>query len=150
MSARTGKGKILIVDDDENAVEILTRMLAREGYTSLAAQSGPEALRLLEQESVDVILLDVMMPGMDGFEVCARLRDNDQWRQIPVILLTARDDLESRARGMRLGVSEYLTKPVNRAELFARIDSQVHAAEVTRRMSETAETFTGSTKLPNT
>ena len=149
MSASAAKGRILIVDDDENAVEILTRMLAREGYTSLAAQSGPEALRLLEQESVNVILLDVMMPGMDGFAVCERLRENDQWREIPVILLTARDDLESRARGMKLGVSEYLTKPVNRAELFARIDTQLHAAALTRKMSETAEAISGKTKLPN-
>ncbi|GIW45205.1 MAG: hypothetical protein KatS3mg077_2487 [Candidatus Binatia bacterium] len=133
------KGRILVVDDDENAVEILTRMLNREGHISIAAHTGPEALEKLRSQTVDVILLDVMMPGMDGLEVCRRLRADENWRQIPVILLTAKDDMETRSQAMDLGVSEFLTKPVNRRELFARIDAQLHTRDLSRQLAKTAE-----------
>lgn len=132
------KGRILVVDDDPHAVEILTRMLDREGYACLSAASGPAALQLVREQSVDVILLDVMMPEMDGLQVCERLRHDDDLRQIPVILLTAKDDMETRSRGMSLGVSEYLTKPVNKRELFLRIDAQLHSQELNRKLAETA------------
>ncbi len=128
---------ILIVDDDANTLEILRRWLSREGYTTVSAESGADCLAALEREPIDVIVLDVMMPGMDGLEVCERLRDNPAWRSIPVVLLTAKDDMETRARGMSLGVSEYLTKPVNKLELFARLQAQVHSREIDRRMRET-------------
>jgi DNA-binding response OmpR family regulator len=133
------KGRILVVDDDPNAVEILTRMLGREGYASLSASSGPAGLEALRTEAVDVILLDVMMPEMDGLEVCERLRQDEKLRRIPIILLTAKDDMETRSRGMALGVSEYLTKPINRRELFTRIDAQLHARAIDRQLSATAE-----------
>src|SRR5512139_187432 len=94
------KGRILIVDDDPHAVEILTRMLEREGYACLGVASGPAALQLVREQPVDVILLDVMMPEMDGLQVCERLRQDNDLRQIPVILLTAKDDMETRSRGM--------------------------------------------------
>ncbi len=128
---------ILIVDDDANTLEILRRWLSREGYNTVSAESGADCLAALEREPIDVIVLDVMMPGMDGLEVCERLRDNPAWRSIPVVLLTAKDDMETRARGMSLGVSEYLTKPVNKLELFARLQAQVHSREIDRRMRET-------------
>jgi DNA-binding response OmpR family regulator len=134
----SGKGRILIVDDDPHAVEILTRMLDREGYECISAVSGAAALQLLRAQSVDVILLDVMMPEMDGLQVCERLREDSELRQIPVILLTAKDDMETRSRGMALGVSEYLTKPVNKRELFLRIDAQLHSRELNRKLAETA------------
>lgn len=134
----TLKGRILVVDDDENAVEILTRMLAREGHSSIAAFTGAEALETLAREDVDVILLDVMMPGMDGLEICRRLRSDERLQQIPIILLTAKDDMETRSRAMALGVSEFLTKPVNRRELFTRIDAQLHARELSRQLAATA------------
>jgi len=133
------KGRILVVDDDPNAVEILSRMLGREGYTCVSASSGAAGLEALRNDLVDVILLDVMMPGMDGLEVCERLRGDDKLRRIPVILLTAKDDMETRSRGMALGVSEYLTKPVNRRELFTRIDAQLHARAIDLQLSKTAE-----------
>jgi DNA-binding response OmpR family regulator len=134
----SAKGRILIVDDDPNAVEILTRMLEREGYDCVSAASGAAALQLVRAQAVDVILLDVMMPEMDGLQVCERLRQDSELRQIPVILLTAKDDMETRSRGMALGVSEYLTKPVNKRELFSRIGAQVHSRELNRKLSETA------------
>ena len=131
------KGRILVVDDDPHAVEILTRMLDREGYQCLAAESGQAALQLLRENPVDVILLDVMMPEMDGLQVCERLQADDDLRQIPVMLLTARDDYPTRERGMNLNVSEFLTKPVNKRELFSRIEAQLHAREIDRKLSET-------------
>jgi DNA-binding response OmpR family regulator len=143
----SAKGRILIVDDDPHAVEILTRMLEREGYECTSALSGAGALQLLRAQSVDVILLDVMMPEMDGLQVCERLRGDSELRQIPVILLTAKDDMETRSRGMALGVSEYLTKPVNKRELFLRIDAQLHSRELNRKLAETAAAVGDPTKV---
>jgi DNA-binding response OmpR family regulator len=134
------KGRILIVDDESDAIEILTRMLGREGYTCTSAAGGQAALEIVRRQPIDVILLDVMMPEMDGLQVCERLRADEALRQIPVILLTAKDDMETRAKGMSLGVSEYLTKPINRRELFTRIEAQLHAHEINRRLSETEAT----------
>ena len=140
------KNRILIVDDDLHAIEILTRMLGREGYDCVSASSGKSALETARGKPVDVILLDVMMPEMDGLQVCEHLRADDTLRQIPVILLTAKDDMETRARGMSLGVSEYLTKPINKRELFTRIAAQLHSRELSRRLTETAATFNDSDK----
>lgn len=139
-------GRILIVDDDPNTLEILRRWLNREGYATVSADNGPSCLQALAKEAVDVIVLDVMMPGMDGLQVCERLRASEAWRGIPVVLLTAKDDLETRSRGMMLGVSEYLTKPVNKLELFARLQAQLHSRELERRMEATAATVAGMEK----
>ncbi len=141
--AATNQARILIVDDDPHTLEILRRWLNREGYATVSAEDGPSCLKALTGDPIDVIVLDVMMPGMDGLEVCERLQANDAWRQIPVILLTAKDDMETRSRGMSLHVSEYLTKPVNKQELFARLRAQVHSRELDRRMSETAAAVDG-------
>lgn len=140
------KGRILIVDDDPHAIEILTRMLGREGYDCLSAASGATSLETLQRQPVDVILLDVMMPEMDGLQVCERLRGDESLRQIPVILLTAKDDMETRARGMALGVSEYLTKPINKRELFTRIEAQLHSRELNRKLAETVAAVTDPKK----
>jgi two-component system alkaline phosphatase synthesis response regulator PhoP len=139
------KGRILIVDDDPHAVEILTRMLEREGYECVSAPGGAAALQRLREQAVDVILLDVMMPEMDGLQVCERLRQDSELRQIPVVLLTAKDDMETRSRGMALGVSEYLTKPVNKRELFSRVAAQLRSRELNRKLTEKlAETATAA------
>ena len=140
------KGRILIVDDDPHAVEILTRMLEREGYECVSAASGAAALQRVREQAVDVILLDVMMPEMDGLQVCERLRQDNELRQIPVVLLTAKDDMETRSRGMALGVSEYLTKPVNKRELFSRIAAQLRSRELNRKLAETAAAVSNPTK----
>jgi DNA-binding response OmpR family regulator len=134
------RARILIVDDDPNTLEILRRWLQREGYAIISADNGPSCLEALATDAVDVIVLDVMMPGMDGLQVCERLRENAAWRSIPVVLLTAKDDIETRSRGMVLGVSEYLTKPVNKLELFSRLQAQLHSRELERRMDATAAT----------
>jgi DNA-binding response OmpR family regulator len=142
------KGRILVVDDDPHAVEILTRMLEREGYECLAAESGPAALQTLRENPVDVLLLDVMMPEMDGLQVCEKLQADEDLRRIPVMLLTARDDYPTRERGMNLGVSEFLTKPVNKRELFSRIEAQLHAREIDRKLSETDAAVASSDPPP--
>jgi DNA-binding response OmpR family regulator len=130
----TSEGRVLVVDDDKHAVEILYRLLQKEGFDVLRAQSGREALAIVAAEKVDVILLDVMMPEMDGFQVCEALRKVERTRDIPVILLTAKDDMETRVLGMKLGVSEFLTKPINKRELFARIRAQLHQRTLENRI----------------
>ena len=125
---------VLVVDDDKHALEIIARLLQKEGFNVLRAAGGQQALDAVAAEPVDVILLDVMMPEMDGFQVCTALRQGDKTRDIPVILLTAKDDLETRVVGMRLGVSEFLTKPINKVELFARVRAQVHQRSVAHGM----------------
>jgi DNA-binding response OmpR family regulator len=127
---------ILVVDDDPDSREIAARLLQREGYRTHTADGGPQCLALVASERIDLILLDVMMPGMDGFQVCAALRSAGH--QIPVILLTAKDDMDTRLEGMHQGVSEFLTKPINKHELFARVRAQVHILDLNRQL-ETVE-----------
>jgi len=105
------KGQILIVDDDPHAVEILTLMLGREGYECASATSGAAALDRLHNGPMDVILLDVMMPEMDGLQVCERLRQDETLREIPVILLTAKVQAADRRRFTELGVRSMIAKP---------------------------------------
>ena len=138
--------QILIVDDDPHTLEILSRWLARETYQTVRADSGITCLERLAENRIDVIVLDVMMPDMDGLQVCERLRAHPDWRSIPVILLTAKDDIETRARGMTLGVSEYLTKPVNKVELLTRLKAQVRSRQLVRRLGETAAAIVESAK----
>src|SRR5204863_818053 len=129
---------ILVVDDDPASCDIAARLLERQGYRTRRAASGPECLKAVEHEPIDLILLDVMMPGMDGFEVCEALRALPAGRGVPIILLTARDDMDTRLEGMYQGVSEFLTKPINRVELFARVRAQLHIRDLARQL-ETVE-----------
>src|ERR1700733_10793115 len=117
--------RIMVVDDDPDTVSILARHLQREGFVAIEAVSGAECLRLVREHPVDVILLDLMMPDMDGFEVCRALKDERRTAGIPVIMITARDDLDARAEGMRLGISLCLAKPVFRRQLANRIRAQL-------------------------
>jgi two-component system cell cycle response regulator len=117
----------MVVDDDPDTVSILARHLQREGFVPLEANSGVECLKLVQENEVDVILLDLMMPEMDGFQVCKALKNNPDTAEIPVIMITARDDVDARAEGMRLGVSDFLAKPVFRRQLANRIRAQLEA-----------------------
>jgi DNA-binding response OmpR family regulator len=129
-------GRVLVVDDDEDSRRLLTHLIERRGYTVLAAESGPVALETLRSNEVDVVLLDVMMPQMDGFAVCRELKKVPQTAALPVILLTARDDMETRATGMNLGVSEFLAKPVNKDELYLRLKTQVDARKRAQELDQ--------------
>src|SRR5258708_5412408 len=95
--------QIMVVDDDADTVSILAHHLQREGFAAIEAISGAECIRLAHENPVDVILLDLMMPEMDGFQVCRKLKEDPSTAEIPVIMITARDDLDARAEGMRLG-----------------------------------------------
>ena len=118
-------GRVLVVEDDDDARDLIAHLLRREGYEVVPASGGLAALDLAREASVDVILLDVMMPEVDGLEVCRRLRRSPELASIPVVLLTALDDMETRAAGMHLGVSEFLTKPIVKEELYRRVATQV-------------------------
>jgi DNA-binding response OmpR family regulator len=129
-------GSVLVVDDDPDAVEILCRLLDTQKLRTVPAKSGQQCLEIARAQPIDVILLDVTMPGMDGLTVCAELARDDRTRGIPVILVTARDDHETRVAGMKLGVSEFLTKPVNKMDLFSRVRGQLEGRALARQMDQ--------------
>ena len=120
MSAR-----VLVVDDILPNVKLLEARLNSEYYDVLTATSGQEALDKAEAESPDIILLDIMMPGMDGFEVCRRIKENPKTTHIPVVMVTALTDNEDRVRGLEAGADDFLSKPINDTALMARVRSLV-------------------------
>ena len=125
---------ILVVDDDATTCALTTTILEREGYRTHFCTSGQDALEVVAREPVALVLLDVMMPGMDGFAVCAALRKTERGKHLPVILLTGRDDVDTRYEGVQSGVSEFLTKPVTRHELLSRVRAQLHIVALTRQL----------------
>ena len=120
-AAAAAAPRILIVDDERRNRELLEVMLSTEGYLLETATCGEEALRMVAQQPPDLILLDIMMPGMDGYQVAARIKGNVATKHILVIMLTALDDRNSKMHGLSAGAEEFLTKPVNRAELCSRV-----------------------------
>lgn len=142
MSAR-----ILVVDDAPVNVRLLHAKLTAEYFDVVTAEDGPSALAAMEREAPDIVLLDVMMPGMTGFEVCRRIKSDPRWTHIPVIMVTALDLTEDRVEGLESGADEFLTKPVDDLALFARVRSLVRLKrlmdewfmrhETTRRLGST-------------
>jgi two-component system OmpR family response regulator len=121
--AKLGKGiKILLVDDEPNIIQFLELGLLNEGFQVASAADGPEALRIAESFLPHVVILDVMMPGMDGFEVCRAMKDA---RPVAVIMLTAKEEVEDRVRGLTLGADDYMSKPFSFGELLARIQARI-------------------------
>ncbi|MCS7178078.1 MAG: response regulator [Anaerolineae bacterium] len=115
--------KILIVEDDLESLKLIGLMLQNRGYQIIAAQNGPQALSKAVNESPDLVLLDVMMPGMDGYEVARRLRADARTASLPIIMLTARGQVTDKVAGFEAGADEYLVKPVHPAELVTRIEA---------------------------
>jgi DNA-binding response OmpR family regulator len=132
MDEATRLPQIMVVDDDQDTVAILARYLQREGFVPIEASSGPQCLKMVHDNEVDVILLDLMMPEMDGFQVVKALRNDPETADIPIIMITARDDLDARAEGMRLGVSDFLAKPVFRRQLASRVRAQLEVVATAR------------------
>ncbi len=114
---------ILVVDDIETNIKLLTAKLLKEYYTVLTANSGKEALAILKKGKIDIILLDVMMPEMDGFEVCKTIKTDPETTHIPVVMVTALSDIDDRVKGLEAGADEFLTKPINDTALFVRLKS---------------------------
>ena len=112
---------ILVVDDDPRNTRLLTRILEVEGYETRTAPNGESALELLQTWQPDMLLIDVMMPGMDGFELCRRIKSDERLRLLPTLLVTALTDMSDKVRGLDSGADDFLTKPINRAELLARV-----------------------------
>lgn len=121
--------KILVVDDDVALAEMITIMLRAEGFDPHTAMSGLDAITLIEQVSPDLILLDVMLPGMDGIDVCSRIR---QTSGVPIIMLTARGDTGDVVKGLESGADDYVVKPFNPKELVARIRTRLRPAQDTQ------------------
>ena len=128
--------KILVVDDQKDNVFVLEERLTREGFEVLSAFDGPTCLTLASEESPDLILLDVMMPGMSGFEVCKKLSTNEETKLIPVLLVTALTEAEDLKEGFQAGAFDYIKKPFNRIELIARIKSALSFRESQKVMLE--------------
>jgi PleD family two-component response regulator len=143
--------RILVVDDDEDARDLLEGALLSAGYTDIViAACGWDALKALdvgrptdEDPTVDVVLLDVLMPEMDGTEVCARIRNDSRYADLPIIMVTALNDMKSLANAFVAGATDYLTKPVNRIELVARVRAALRLkAELDRRRARERELLT--------
>ncbi|RME38670.1 MAG: response regulator [Thermoflexia bacterium] len=115
--------KILVVEDDPESLKLIGLMLHTRGYQVLPARNGPQALQKAVTEAPDLVLMDVMMPGMDGYEVARRLRADPRTAHLPIIMLTARGQVTDKVAGFEAGADEYLVKPVHPAELFTRIEA---------------------------
>lgn len=129
------KTKILIVDDEPRNVKLLEAMLLADGYAPLSATSGDEALKMAAAELPGLVLMDIMMPGMNGFEATEKLKSGPATRDIPVIVVTSLDDRESRLFALQAGADEFVTKPVDRAELSLRVKNVLLLKECRRLMA---------------
>lgn len=134
--------RVLVVDDIKANVKLLEARLTAEYFDVLTAGSGPEALEVLQRERVDIILLDVMMPGMDGFEVCQRIKGEKTTQHLPVIMVTALDTPQDRLRGLEVGADDFLTKPVDDIALVTRVKNLSRLKMLTDEMAMRAETGT--------
>jgi adenylate cyclase len=140
--------KILVVDDTAKNVKLLADLLSAKGYNVVTAESGREALAQLEAERPDLVLLDVVMPEMSGYEVCEKIRENPATRILPVVMVTALDPGEERVKGLDAGADDFLPKPINRAELLARVRSLLRIKDLQDEVqSQAAELSEWNKKL---
>lgn len=130
------KIKVLVVDDDERNVELLTAKLGIDGYETDTAYDGLAAMKKVGSFNPDLILLDVMMPKMDGYEVCRRLKASEKTKYTPIIMLTAKGDVEDKVLGLDVGAEDYIAKPCNLAELSARVRSLLHMRLLQTKLAE--------------
>jgi putative two-component system response regulator len=134
-STDSRRPRILVVDDDPQNRKLLRMFLATQDYDVAEAGSGQEALGIIRAEDVDLVLLDVMMPGMNGFDVCQRLKGQESTQGLPVILVTALDDTESKVKGIEAGADDFIAKPINFEELSARTASLVRLKKINSSMT---------------
>jgi two-component system response regulator ResD len=142
---RTGTARVLVVDDDPTVAEVVSGYLDRAGYLVDRAEDGPTALAGAAAHWPDLVVLDLMLPGMDGLEVCRRLRGRGP---VPVIMLTARGDEDDRILGLEVGADDYVTKPFSPRELVLRVESVLRRSRPRRARVPTARPDSPSTRPP--
>ena len=128
--------KVLVVDDDTRILRLMEAMLVAAGYSVILAENGSKAITVANLSSPDIILLDVMMPGMDGFQVASRLQANKQTKNIPIVMVTALSEVKDRVKALESGADDFLTKPVDKQELLTRVKTLVEKSERTKRQIE--------------
>ena len=133
--------KILIVDDEKDIVDLITYNLERDGFATISAFDGESALDLVKTKKPDLVVLDLMLPGIRGMEVCRFIRKNPETESLPIIMLTAKGDHVDKILGLEMGADDYITKPFNVRELIARVRAVLRRTEM-RPDSDEAETFT--------
>jgi len=116
---------ILVVDDNQENLRVVSNYLKENVYKIALAMNGRDALKILESDPIDLVLLDIMMPGMDGFEVCLKMKENKDFKDIPVIFLTAKTETEDIVKGFQTGGVDYITKPFRKEELLARVRTHI-------------------------
>ncbi|NJL29034.1 MAG: response regulator, partial [Thermoanaerobaculia bacterium] len=137
---------ILIVDDEPVVRHVLSNQLSQLGYCLLEAGNGPEALELLEAKGPDLVLLDIMMPRMSGFEVCRQIRLTQSLEELPVIYLTAKTQVEDLVQGFATGANDFLTKPIVKEELLARVKTHLELARMYANLEKLVEERTAQVK----
>jgi len=140
------KFNLLIVDDLPENIKVLGNSLQHEDYRISFATSGQQAIEMAMKNAIDLILLDIMMPGMDGFEVCRQLKGEDRTRHIPIIFITAKTEKEDIIQGFDAGAVDYVTKPFNAAELSARIQTHLELKRSKEVIQNQAEELTWTNK----
>ena len=141
--------EILVVDDDRDVAQSIELALRRHGFRVVLAHSGVEALKLLRRYRPDLVLLDVLMPGMSGIEVCRRLRADENTAEMPIIFLTARGQERDRIEGLRAGADDYLSKPFNLEELILRVKAVLRRAKREAAEDKALEVVAGGLRLDN-
>jgi class 3 adenylate cyclase len=137
----TDAAKILVVDDTPNNVKLLKDLLTMKGYAVVTATSGAEALEQIDKERPDLVLLDVMMPGMNGYDVCRKIRESPTTAILPVVMVTALDPGPERIKGLEAGADDFLTKPINQPELLARVRSLLRIKQLWDQVTELNRTL---------
>jgi class 3 adenylate cyclase len=133
--------RILVVDDTPSNVKLLADVLGAKGYAVLTAASGAEALEAVERHAPDLVLLDVMMPGMSGYDVCRKIRANPATAMLPVVMVTALDPAQERVKGIEAGADDFLTKPIHQPEILARVRSLLRIKSLHDELTELNRTL---------
>ena len=135
--------KILVIEDEDGIIHLISLYLKDAGYTVIVARDGADGLALHAREQPDLVILDIMLPAIDGFEVCKRIRN---WSRTPILMLTARSDIDDRINGLELGADDYLIKPFSPRELVSRIKAILRRIEATQESQNSKSTTTTTDK----
>lgn len=136
MNTVHSKNEILIVDDQPENLTLLRRILANQGYHVRPALSGEIALTAIHNDLPDLILLDIVMPGMDGFEVCRKLKESEKTREVPIIFISALDEIENKMQAFSQGGVDYISKPFHALEVLARVNTHLTLSSLVNRLAE--------------